>query len=75
MRYERIRSQGKTIYLTDIKAIVILGQDCIQGSQIDREGEFVTDAQGAFVNHIIALGLITKRTEVFYNNKYGILEN
>lgn len=74
MEYERVRFDGKTVYLYQTEEAVYLGQKVLKGNQVDKAGDLVTDRNGAFVDQVIALQLITKRTEVFYDNKYGVLE-
>jgi len=73
MQFARVRQSGKTIYLYDTKVINFLGQTCLKGSQINKATDLVTDKDGMFVDHIIALDQITKITQVYFDGKYGIL--
>jgi hypothetical protein len=72
--FERIRYTGKTIYLSDPKESGFLGKECLEGYQVNKEANIVTDRKGAEQYHIIQRSLITKRTKVYFNGKYGTLE-
>jgi hypothetical protein len=74
MDFERIRASGKTLYLSDTSEVRVMGVECLKGTQVNREGEFVYEKGGVFVDHVISLDQVTKRTEVVYNRTYGILE-
>jgi hypothetical protein len=71
--YERIRYGGKTVYLTDVTEVTFLGQPCLKGTEVNREADLRQDRSGAYIDHVVSLDLITKRTPVFIDHKYGDL--
>jgi hypothetical protein len=78
--YERVtyRPEGakrsRTIYLRNPREITLMGHAALTGVRVNRETEEVA-ARGVDEEiHVITADLITKRTPVRVNLKYGTLE-
>lgn len=71
--YERVRADGKTLYLRDPVETSFLGAPALTGVQVDREGNEVAPRGVDELRHIIDLGAVTKRTPVTMDRTYAVL--
>jgi hypothetical protein len=72
-RYERVRVEGRAIYLRDTAEITMLGEQCLTGTEVTRDGDDVRPRGADERRRIIALELITARTPLIMDNFYGTL--
>ncbi len=74
-KYLRVRVDGKTMYLEDVSQISCMGKPALKGMEVDKGGDLKTDRKGAYIQRVIHLDLITKRTTMYMSNKYGELQD
>lgn len=72
-RYERIRFDGKTIILRNPRKVKFCGIDAITGIRVDKLGDEVGTKKADEQRDIIAAVLVTKRTKLRWDMKYGEL--
>jgi hypothetical protein len=72
--YTRIRINGKSVILRNMKEVSVLNAPCVAGVEVNREGDEVAPAGVDERLHIIQKSLITKSTPLEWNRKYGTLE-
>lgn len=73
-RYERVtyRPEGgraRTVYLEDPAEVTLLGEPCLTGTQVDRDGEDLAVDR----RHVIATALIVRRVPLAMDLTYGTL--
>ena len=72
--YTRIRVDGKTLILRDMRTVTFMGEQCVSGIEVDREGNEPAPSGVDQRQHIIQASLITRQTPLKWNNHYGTLE-
>lgn len=73
-KYERVRYNGRTIILKNPRTRTFCGIEALSGIHVDKEGDEIV-VQGTDQKlMIIAMALVTKRTRLTLNKKYGELE-
>jgi len=78
IRYERVRikkngnDKARTIYLQDPAIGDLKGIATLYGERVNKVAESISTKHETI--EIVALSLITRRTEVYFNGKYGTLE-
>jgi hypothetical protein len=75
-RYERVRISGKkarTVYLENPAVIASDSLTTLTGYAVTKEAERVSKKHDTL--EMIELSLVSSRTPVYYNGKYGTLED